>query len=135
MKRKIQLTAILISFMMVVTTVPLWGQAANPSAVQVQNQNQKQKQHTIQDKNGDGVCDVCGQATGSGQQNSQGKKAKKGKHWGPGDGTGNQQVGPQDGTGYGSGSGKKMGPQDGSGQGKSQKGQRGSRGGSRGRPK
>jgi hypothetical protein len=75
----------------------------------------KQSQHTIHDSNGDGICDICGQPVGSGLSNGQGQQAKKGKHWGPGDGTGNQGSRPQDGTGYGAQSGKRSGPQDGSG--------------------
>jgi len=78
-------------------------------------QQQKQSQHTIHDANGDGVCDDCGLPVGSGQSNAQGKQSKKGKHWGPGDGSGNQGSGPKDGTGYGSQSGKQSGPQDGTG--------------------
>lgn len=91
------------------------AQSSTPTQEQNQIKQQRQAQHTIRDQNGDGICDVCGQPVGSGQQNAQGKKAKKGKHWGPGDGTGNQGVGPQDGTGYGAMSGKRTGPQDGSG--------------------
>jgi hypothetical protein len=34
--------------------------------------------------------------------NGNGPKAQSGRNLGPGDGTGNQGVGPQDGTGYGS---------------------------------
>jgi hypothetical protein len=82
---------------------------------QEQVQSRKQTQHAIHDANSDGICDVCGQPVGSGQANAQGKQAKKGKHWGPGDGTGNQGNGPQDGTGYGSQSGKGIGARDGTG--------------------
>ena len=82
---------------------------------QGQGQARKQSQHAIRDANGDGICDNCGQPVGSGQANAQGKQAKKGKHWGPGDGSGNQGSGPKDGTGYGSQSGKGLGPQDGTG--------------------
>ncbi|MEW5974818.1 MAG: hypothetical protein AB1898_03315 [Acidobacteriota bacterium] len=67
---------------------------------------QKLRQHAIHDADNDGLCDVCGNAVGSGRTNAQGKVAKKGKHWGPGDGTGNQGAGPADGTGYGAQSGK-----------------------------
>jgi hypothetical protein len=91
----------------------------------------RQRQHTTQDKNGDGTCDVCGQPAGSGQSNGQGEKAQRGKHFGPGDGTGNGGKRPQDGTGYVSQSGKRIGPQDGSGAGSggfgSMQGQRGGR--------
>ena len=82
---------------------------------QGQGQSRKQSQHAVRDANGDGVCDHCGQPTGSSRTSDQGKEAKKGKHWGPGDGTGNQGNGPEDGTGYGSQSGKRSGPQDGTG--------------------
>jgi len=82
---------------------------------QGQGQSRKQSQHAIRDANGDGICDNCGQPVGSGQANAQGKQAKKGKHWGPGDGSGNQGNGPKDGTGYGSQSGKGIGARDGTG--------------------
>ena len=82
---------------------------------QGQGQMKKQSQHSINDANSDGICDVCGQPVGSGQANAQGKQSKKGKHWGPGDGTGNQGNGPQDGTGYGSQSGNGIGARDGTG--------------------
>ncbi len=51
------------------------------------------------DANGDGICDNC-QGTPAG--------AKRGKAYGPGDGTG-RRVGPKDGTGYGPGSGVRGG--------------------------
>ena len=101
-------------FLAVITiTVMLVG--ASAMLAQQQVQSRKQLQHTINDANGDGVCDVCGQPVGSGQANAQGKQAKKGKHWGPGDGSGNQGKGPKDGTGYGSQSGKGIGARDGTG--------------------
>jgi len=96
-------------------------------------QPERQSQHSIHDANGDGLCDVCGQAVGSGQVNAQGQKAKKGKHFGSGDGTGNQGNGPQDGTGYGAQSGKRSGPQDGSGVGIGQQSNRGNGGQGNGR--
>ena len=54
------------------------------------------------DDDGDGICDRCGsrqadQARG-GRGNGRGG-------YGPGDGAGNQGVGPRDGSGYGSGTG------------------------------
>ena len=82
---------------------------------QQQVQSQKRTQHTLHDTNGDGTCDVCGQPVGSGQANAQGQQAKKGKHWGPGDGAGNQGNGPKDGTGYGTQSGRGSGALDGTG--------------------
>ena len=66
----------------------------------------------IVDADGDGICDITGQAVGSGVQ--AGKQAGKGKQKGPGNGTGNQGNRPEDGTGYGAQSGKRTGPQDGS---------------------
>ncbi len=47
--------------------------------------------------------------------NQQGQKADKGKRVGPGDGSGQKENPPKDGTGYGANSGKANGPQDGSG--------------------
>jgi hypothetical protein len=86
------------------------------SGVIAQDQTQiRIQQHTRHDANSDGICDVCGQPVGSGQVDAQGKQAKKGKHWGPGDGSGNQGNGPKDGTGYGSQSGKGIGVRDGTG--------------------
>jgi len=82
---------------------------------QDQVQSTNQRQHRINDANGDGICDVCGQPAGSCQTNMQGRQAKKGKHWGPGDGTGNQGNGPMDGTGYGAASGNGRGMRDGTG--------------------
>jgi hypothetical protein len=53
------------------------------------------------DNDGDGICDNC---TGTGQGARVGARQGRGGH-GPGDGTGNQGVGPQDGSGYGARSG------------------------------
>ena len=101
-------------FLAVITvTVMLLG--ASGVLAQQQVKSRKQLQHTINDANSDGICDVCGQPVGSGQANAQGKQAKKGKHWGPGDGSGNQGNGPKDGTGYASQSGKGIGARDGTG--------------------
>ena len=95
----------------------LWTtDAGSQTQSQQQTTNQARlRQHALQDANGDGICDHCGNPVGSGKANAQGKAAKNGKHWGPGDGTGNQGVGPRDGTGYGAQSGQKMGPHDGTG--------------------
>jgi len=54
------------------------------------------------DANGDGICDWY-QAGGAGARRGQGPRAGNGGRYGPGDGTGNQGVGPRDGTGYGAG--------------------------------
>jgi hypothetical protein len=53
------------------------------------------------DEDGDGVCDNLGTkaATKAGKM----RMEKKGKSFGPGDGTGNKGVGPRDGSGYGPG--------------------------------
>lgn len=98
-----------------VMTISVMLVGAAGTFAQQQVQARKQLQHTINDANGDGICDVCGQPVGNGGANAQGKQAKKGKHWGPGDGSGNQGNGPKDGTGYGSQSGKGIGMHDGIG--------------------
>ena len=72
-----------------------------------------QNRQGIVDANGDGICDITGQKIGSGAAGGQGQQVKRGNQNGPGDGTGNQRKGPQDGTGYGSKSGQRTGPQDG----------------------
>jgi hypothetical protein len=77
----------------------------------------RQRQHATQDKNGDGTCDVCGQTAGSGKSDAHGEEANRGKHFGPGDGSGNGGTRPQDGAGCGSQSGRRTGPQDGFGAG------------------
>jgi hypothetical protein len=81
-----------------VMTIVLFFAGTAGVLAQGQGQSRKQSQHAIHDANGDGICDDCGQLVGSGQANAQGKQAKKGKHWGPADGSGNQGSGPQDGT-------------------------------------
>jgi hypothetical protein len=67
----------------------------NPPAA---GQNQARVGPNFVDADGDGICDL--QATRAGQ--------KRGRGYGPGDGTGNHGAGPKDGTGYGamSGAGK-----------------------------
>jgi hypothetical protein len=67
----------------------------------------------IVDADGDGICDITGQAVGSGGQAGKAQQAKRGNQRGPGDGTGNRNNRPKDGTGYGVQSGKRSGPQDG----------------------
>jgi hypothetical protein len=62
------------------------GQAAQN---QTRSMNPSQKQQRVQD----GSCIQSG--------TSQGAKSKSGNTHGPGNGTGNQGVGPKDGTGYG----------------------------------
>jgi hypothetical protein len=120
----------MLALLMLSRQVSAQSNTANPPTL-------PQFQHQAHDQNGDGLCDVCKQPVGSGRVNAQGQKAQSGKHWGPGDGTGNQGQGPKDGTGYGAQSGQQSGPRDGSGPsglgtGKSGSGQgRGQRGGIR----
>jgi hypothetical protein len=100
---------------LVLIAITFIGLGVSGVIAQDQAQMGRQQQHSLHDANSDGICDVCGQPVGSGQVNAQGKQAKKGKHWGPGDGSGNQGNGPKDGTGYGSQSGKGIGARDGTG--------------------
>jgi hypothetical protein len=101
------------SLVVITITILVAGMAGAVAQERVQSRNQSQ--HAIRDSNGDGICDTCGQPVGSSKANAQGQQAKEGKHWGPGDGTGNQGNGPKDGTGYGSQSGKGIGARDGTG--------------------
>jgi hypothetical protein len=103
--------------------------AASSSALaQSGPQSPKQSQHAVRDANRDGLCDECGRAVGSGRTDATGQKAQNGKHYGPGDGTGNQGSRPNDGTGYGAQSGMRSGPQDGTGAKLGQAGKRGNGG-------
>ena len=110
--RNIPTLAIFGVLLLAGSTLTAAAQNQESSTRQVTQQGQLAKQHKVQDANGDGQCDVCKQAVGSGQQNGQGQKADKGKHWGPGDGTGQKDNPPKDGTGYGANSGKGNGAQD-----------------------
>ena len=101
--------ALLACLALIAGTLNAFAQAPQPKG------QARQAQHTIHDRNGDGICDDCGQTVGTGQTDARGQKAQKGKHFGPGNGTGNQGNGPKDGSGYGGRSGKRIGPQDGSG--------------------
>ena len=112
-------------------TTEAWTQTQSQNQKQTQAQQQttdqtRLRQHALQDANGDGICDHCGNPVGSGRANAQGKAAKNGKHWGPGDGTGNQGMGPRDGTGYGAqsgqGTGQPMNPGRGAGGGQGHRG-------------
>jgi hypothetical protein len=118
MKSKLVLSAALFAAVAVAPSIPAQGSTPN---------NQGGRQHRIHDANHDGVCDVCGNPVGSGQGNGQGQQAKKGRHFGPGDGTGNNGSGPRDGTGYGAQSGHRSGPRDGSGMGQAGGGRRAGR--------
>ncbi len=64
-------------------TTPPAGQSVGPNFV---------------DANGDGICDNLQARQGAGRQG-----VRRGR--GPGDGTGNNGIGPKDGTGYGAGRG------------------------------
>ncbi len=100
-----------------------------------------QKKAGIVDNDGDGICDLTGLPVGNGGQSGNAPQAKRGNRNGPSDGTGNRQVGPKDGTGYGAQSGKRSGPRDGtqarigerngSGTGNQSSGKRNGRGGRR----
>lgn len=59
--------------------------------------NQHKFQNMIQNKGNGFGKSMAGQLSASGN--------KFGYNWGPGDGTGNNHIGPQDGTGYGPGGG------------------------------
>jgi len=95
----------------------------------------KQSQHKILDRDRDGICDICNQHAGSGLKNTQGKKAKAGYHYGPGNGTGNQGTTPKDGSGYGAKSGKQSGSQNGVRVGQKKPGIPGAKTKSKGRPR
>ena len=72
-----------------------------------------QKRAGVVDADGDGICDITGRTIGSGRQAGRARQANLGNQNGPGNGLGNRQNGPKDGTGYGARSGKRTGPQDG----------------------
>ena len=115
MKRawKVLLVAALLAILGSFGQVLSQGKSSVPEArkgSQVQKQEKSSKQHTVRDRDQNGICDVCKRPTASGQKNSSGKKAEKGKHWGPGDGSGNRSDRPKDGSGYGTKSGQRTGP-------------------------
>ena len=70
-------------------TVPGLAAGGKGQAAQKQARSTVQKQQRLRD----GSCTQSG--------TPQGTKTKKGNAYGPGDGSGNQGVGPKDGTGYG----------------------------------
>jgi len=75
-------------------TVPAFGAGGGQRKGQaVQNQTRSTNQIQKQQRLRDGSCTQSG--------TSQGAKSKSGYAYGPGDGTGNQGVGPKNGTGYG----------------------------------
>ena len=73
-----------------------FAQQAPPSAP-VAGQAQARVGPNFVDADGDGICDLQGSRAGQ----------KRGRGYGPGDGTGNKGAGPLDGTGYGAMSGGK----------------------------
>lgn len=122
-------------------------QTQNQEQSKNQNQNQERNQNQVHgpgfvDLDGDGINDYAvdsdgdgipnGQdpdyvrpKDGTGQQYRNGKgENKKGKMWGPNDGTGNDGIGPKDGTGYGSSSGKGNSSGTGTGSGSGKRGGR-----------
>ena len=74
----------------------------------VQSLNKFQYRYQFQDLNGDGVNDFLQNGK---MQRGNGEKGG----YGPDDGTGNQGIGPQDGTGFGAGNGTGAGDCDGTG--------------------
>ncbi|MDQ7788385.1 MAG: hypothetical protein RDU01_12340 [Thermodesulfovibrionales bacterium] len=97
-------TRILVGALIVLTALPVTvyaGKGKGSAQKQIQQtriktQDRILNQDRIQqrDRLRDGSC-ITGTATTSGVKN------KSGNTYGPGDGTGNDGVGPQDGTGYG----------------------------------
>jgi hypothetical protein len=87
---------ILAGALIAATTLPVavsarqGGGKMNRVATQVQSGDQIRTQQRLRD----GSC-----LTGTASQS--GAMTRSGKTYGPGDGTGNQGVGPKDGTGYG----------------------------------
>ena len=91
--------------LLVLGTITLAGAQTSTSA-------RGQGQHALHDQNKDGICDICSNPVGSGRVDTQGRESDAGKHFGPGDGTGNMGTGPRDGSGYGSQVGKRAGSVD-----------------------
>ncbi len=93
MKSKLMVT-LAAGALMITTALPLAAQAGRGNGSMGGAQLQNRTQTTSQQRLRDGSCtNPAGTQAGSG--------LKKGKAYGPGDGTGNLGVRPQDGTGYG----------------------------------
>ena len=93
MKRKL-MTTLAVGALMITTSLPLTAQAGRGNGPMGGAQFQNRTQTTSQQRLRDGSCtNPAGTQAGSG--------LKKGKGYGPGDGSGNLGVRPQDGTGYG----------------------------------
>ncbi len=131
MNSKLGKLTLSVAFAALLMAAPAFAQVpTTPTKASSGQQRGKAAQHQNRDQNNDGVCDTCGRPVGSGQQNAKGQKAKKGSHYGPGDGTGNQGNGPKDGTGYGRKAGN--GDPNSCPNGQAGRGNRGGRGGNRG---
>jgi hypothetical protein len=74
-------------------SLPAFAQGGQGKGQGIQNKPKTMIQMKEQKRLRDGSCTQSGNPTG--------QKAKKGKAYGPGDGTGYQVEGPKDGTGYG----------------------------------
>ena len=102
--------------------IGLTAEAAAQEKVQARTKIQQKVQAKVQakaqtgplfvDADGDGICDNLGARLGQGKGRM---NAMHGKHYGPGDGTGNQGIRPMDGTGFGPGNGQGTGVCDGTG--------------------
>ena len=93
MKSKLMAT-LAVGALMITTALPLSAQAGRGNGSMGGAQLQNRTQTTNQQRLRDGSCtNPAGTQAGSG--------LKKGQTHGPGDGTGNDGVGPKDGTGYG----------------------------------
>ena len=111
-------SAIISAALLLAFGIGLTAEAAAQEKVQARTKIQQKVQAKVQtgplfvDADGDGICDNVGAKLrqGKGRMN-----AMHGKHYGPGDGTGNQGIRPMDGTGFGPGSGQGTGVCDGTG--------------------
>lgn len=88
MKTRFGIAAVALIGSLVLTVPAFAAGKGQPVQTQTRGMNQIQKQQ--QSKAGSGT-----------QTGTVGAKTQAGKTYGPGDGTGNQGVGPKDGTGYG----------------------------------
>jgi len=99
MKRTLILTAGLLAFGLTAsaqTQPPAPAKDDKPVAAQTTTRTAAKASvgPNFVDADGDGICD-----------NRAARANRRGRGYGPGDGTGNQGVGPRDGSGYGPGSG------------------------------
>jgi len=93
MKSKLMVT-LAVGALMITTALPLNAQAGRGNGSMGGTQLQTRTQTPSQQRLRDGTCtNPSGPRAGSGQ--------RRGKAYGPGDGTGNGGVGPKDGSGYG----------------------------------